>query len=257
MQATFGGLSRAMDETIDVRDAIAPQIFANLRKAIVRLQLRPGQALSEKEIAGRFGTSRQPVREAFIKLAEAGLVRILPQRGTFVTKIAPTAVADARFVREAMEVAVAQACCAPTMEIDLAPAWNAVAMQAEAGAREDHEAFLAQDERFHQLLAEAIQCAEAFRVVETTKAQMDRVRYLSLPDASPINVLIDQHRDILNAIEARDAEAAAAAVRVHLREILLALPQLAARYPDLFEEEELPHHAADIQARYVDAMAKV
>jgi DNA-binding GntR family transcriptional regulator len=53
-----------------------------LRSAIVTLQLKPGQALSETEIAQRFRVSRQPVREAFIKLAEAGLIEVRPQRGT-------------------------------------------------------------------------------------------------------------------------------------------------------------------------------
>ena len=57
------------------------------------------------------GVSRQPVREAFIKLSEAGLVRIRPQRGTFVVKISTKQVTDARFVREAVEVAVARKAC--------------------------------------------------------------------------------------------------------------------------------------------------
>ena len=62
-----------------------------------------------------------------------------------------------------------------------------------------------------------------------------------------MSLLIDQHRDILRAIRAGDADAAAAAVRVHLREILLALPRLAKAFPDLFEDEELPSHAGDLQ----------
>ena len=70
-------------------------------------RLKPGEALSEKEVALRYGVSRQPVREAFIKLAEERLVSIQPQRGTFVVKISMKEVLDARFVREAIEVAVA------------------------------------------------------------------------------------------------------------------------------------------------------
>ena len=70
------------------------------------LRLQPGQALSETEISKQFGVSRQPVREAFIKLAEAGLVEIRPQRGTFVVPITQRDVLQARFIREAVEVAV-------------------------------------------------------------------------------------------------------------------------------------------------------
>src|SRR3546814_10410480 len=72
------------------------------------MQIKPGEMLSEQEIADRLNVSRSPVREAFIKLGEAGLVRILPQRGTLVVKISQHSVEDARFIREAVECAVAR-----------------------------------------------------------------------------------------------------------------------------------------------------
>ena len=70
------------------------------------LKLQPGQSFSEQEVAEKLGVSRTPVREAVIGLAEAGLLEVLPQRGTFVRKISIKAVMDARFVREAIELAV-------------------------------------------------------------------------------------------------------------------------------------------------------
>ena len=63
-------------------EPIARQIARALRHAIVTMRIRPGEMLSEQDIATRLGVSRQPVREAFIKLGEAGLIRVLPQRGT-------------------------------------------------------------------------------------------------------------------------------------------------------------------------------
>ena len=80
-----------MDVSIRQTDPIAPQLVAALRQGIAALKLRPGEALSEKDIAARFGVSRQPVREAFIKLSEAGLVEIRPSRGTkpWVRPMAP------------------------------------------------------------------------------------------------------------------------------------------------------------------------
>ena len=67
--------------------SIGTQLHRHLRGAIIRGEIQPGQALSESEIAKQYSMSRQPVREAFIKLAEERLVVILPQRGTFVVKI--------------------------------------------------------------------------------------------------------------------------------------------------------------------------
>src|SRR4051812_10833774 len=89
-------------------NSIAEQVFRTLRTSIVTMRLMPATALSEQEIADRLKVSRQPVREAFIKLSEIGLVRVLPQRGTFVVKISTKAVTDARFVREAVECAIAR-----------------------------------------------------------------------------------------------------------------------------------------------------
>ena len=66
---------------------VGNKVFEAMRQAIIQLQLRPGDPLSEAEMARQFGVSRQPVREAFIKLAEVGLVEVRPQRGTFVVMI--------------------------------------------------------------------------------------------------------------------------------------------------------------------------
>ncbi|MEI7250543.1 GntR family transcriptional regulator, partial [Pectobacterium versatile] len=91
---------------INNNEPVNQQIYRVLRKDIVECNIPPGKLLSEKEISVRFDVSRQPVREAFIKLAEAGLVQIMPQRGTFVMKISEQRVADARFIRQALECAI-------------------------------------------------------------------------------------------------------------------------------------------------------
>lgn len=212
------------------------RVFQDLKTAIVTMALMPGQALSENEIAARLGVSRQPVREAFIKLSEAGLVRIRPQRGTFVVKISVKQVADARFVREAVEVAVARKACEMMTAERISDLKNIIAAQRIAAVESAPARFLALDEAFHRGLALGVDCGYAWQVVEAVKAQMDRVRYLSLPQATPIERLVEQHAAILAAIEAGNAVAAEAAVREHLSEILSSLPQLEMQYPQLFED---------------------
>jgi DNA-binding GntR family transcriptional regulator len=218
-------------------EPIGRRVLDELRRAIVTLRLKPGEALSEKEIAQRFGVSRQPVREAFIKLAEAGLVQVLPQRGTYVVRISERAVLEARFVREAVEAAVVRRAAEAAVPGALQRLAATIAAQEEAAAGGAHERFLVLDDAFHRGLAEAIGCASAWQVLENVKAQLDRVRFLSLPDATPMPLLIEQHRAILKAIGRREPDAAEQAMRRHLGEILQSLPALAARFPDLFEAE--------------------
>jgi DNA-binding GntR family transcriptional regulator len=230
--AHIGGEARSAGEPA------ARRVFHELRSAIVAMALTPGQALSENEIAARLGVSRQPVREAFIKLSEAGLVRIRPQRGTFVVKISVKQVTDARFVREAVEVAVARKAAEELPEKAVQQLKKIIAAQRIASVDPEPGRFLALDEAFHRGLALGVDCEYAWRVVEEVKAQMDRVRYLSLPQATPIARLVDQHEAILAAVEAGDASAAERAVRMHLAEILTSLPVLERKFPHLFEDHD-------------------
>lgn len=217
-------------------EPIARQVVRALRHAIVTMHLKPGEMLSEQDIARRLGVSRQPVREAFIKLGEAGLLRILPQRGTLIVKISAAAVEDARFIREAVECAVVREATQRADAEGLAALADSITRQRRAVRAKDGVAVFALDEEFHRLLAEAAGRPSAWRVVEDVKPQMDRVRFLDMADAIPMTVVLAQHIAILDAVKARDVAAAEAAMRAHLTEILRSLPKLAARYPDLFED---------------------
>lgn len=220
-----------------IAEPIVPQIINRLRQAIIELKLKPGQPLSEKEIALRYGVSRQPVREAFIKLAEAGLVQVLPSRGTYVTKISVKEVLSARYVREAIECAVVRDAAAKIDAAGLRQLGALIEVQERAAALLDNVAFTASDEAFHRAIADCVDCDYAVRVVEAARAQTDRVRHLSLPEASPFPVLIAQHRDIVRALQMADPLAAEEAMRRHVREILSALPRLATAHPAFFEDQ--------------------
>jgi DNA-binding GntR family transcriptional regulator len=214
---------------------IGRQVYEGLRQAIITGLLPPGTALSEKDGSEMFGVSRQPVREAFIKLVEAGLLQVLPQRGTRVRKISRRQVEQGRFIREAVEAAVVRLAAESIDDRALQRLDRSLAAQHDAARRHDHAGFLALDEGFHRLIIEAIDCLPAWSTIENMKAQMDRVRYLSLPDVSPLEMLIAQHEEIVAGLRAHDPDAAEAAMRRHLREILSSLEPIAQRRPELFE----------------------
>lgn len=216
-------------------ESMAEQVFRMLRSSIVTLRLTPGTALSEQDIAKRLEVSRQPVREAFIKLSEVGLVRILPQRGTFVVKISRKAVTDARFVREAVECAIARRAAEVIAPEAVETLRDLIAQQKVAARAASPEDFFMLDEAYHRSLAEGAGCAYAWKVIGEAKAQMDRVRFLRLSEATPMDHLIAHHQDILDAIVAKKADAAEEAMKIHLRGILQSLPRLAQAFPDLFE----------------------
>lgn len=238
-----------MDASLRLNAAIAPQIVAALRQGIVELHLRPGAALSEKDIAARFGVSRQPVREAFIKLSEARLVEIRPSRGTYVMRISVAEVANARLVREAIESDISRNAARLATPAQINQLRAVIERQKTAASTNDYWGFNEHDEVFHRAIAEIVQCDYAWRVVEGARFQTDRVRYLSLPNASPMPLLISQHELIVDSLATHDPEAAESAMRRHLREMLVALPQIAAANPDIFSDTELPAHSVGLVPR--------
>ena len=111
-----------------------------------------------------------------------------------------------------------------------------------AAGKGDFTRFNNSDEMFHSSIGNIVQCDYALRTVEGARNQIDRIRYLSLGEATPMLRLIRQHEDIASALEARDEEAAELAMKIHLREILLALPHIANANPDIFEDQDIPDH---------------
>jgi DNA-binding GntR family transcriptional regulator len=170
--------------------------------------------------------SRTPVREALIKLAEEGLVRIYPQIGTFVAPISLEAVREGQYVREHLECALMGDAAKRIDQAALAKLADNLEQQVKAGQQGEAETFYGLDNVFHATIAEASGYPGVWRVVLRAKIQFDRVRYLSIHDPAQVSRLIGQHREIADALTAHDVAKAKAALRRHLREVFLTVEKL-------------------------------
>lgn len=213
------------------------QAYAALRRAIVGAELEPGRRLSENQLAELIGVSRTPVRDALARLRDERLVAIVPQLGTFVTFIDEEAVADAHFVREALEVgAVRIAAKETTPEAIRALHANLDAQQRAVDA-DDAEAFARLDDDLHHLLCDLSGREVAWRLSERTRGQLDRVRLLSLPEAGYRGQMLAEHRAVVDAVASNDAVGAERELRHHLRMVLSQLPAIRAAHPEFFQED--------------------
>ena len=219
---------------LNISEPVNQQVYRTLRRAIITCQVLPGILLSEKDISTQFNVSRQPVREAFIKLAEAGLVKILPQRGTFVTKISVKKVIDGQFIREAVECAIIKRATQEISDADLLLLEQNLKEQIDANKRKDIRYFLEKDDEFHQILMNVVDCPMAWETVENIKAMMDRVRYLTLEDISPPEDLVKQHEKIVIALKKHDPEMAALALHEHLSTILKTIKLVSQQHNEWF-----------------------
>jgi len=202
-----------------------------LRERIVSLDLAPGAAVSEGDLAAELGVSRTPVRESLILLAEEGLIHVYPQLGSFVARIDVQQVRDAQFIREAVELAALHAAAARATPADVAALRALIAAQRKA----DATTFFTLDDDFHRSLMAAAGHESAWRIVGSAKGHLDRVRRLSLPIPNTIERLIDEHTDVVDHLEAGREPAAVAALQRHLRGVFDDLDTIRARHEDLFE----------------------
>ena len=222
-------------ETLNEPLSLGGRFHRFLRAMIIRAELLPGQGIFEVEMSQRYAISRQPVREAFISLSNERLIEVQPKIGTYVRKIVLKEVLDARHVREVVEVAIVQE-VARKHEKSLIDQLRDLVAQQQQVQHGDSRAFLTLDDVLHRTIALHAGREFAWRVIESAKAQMDRVRFLSYDLASPLDELIDDHALIINAIEAGDAEQAAHIMEIHVRKVLQTLPLVAQHYPDYFTD---------------------
>jgi GntR family transcriptional regulator, rspAB operon transcriptional repressor len=213
-------------------------VYVALRDAIISASLEPGRQLSENELAARLGVSRTPVREALQRLREERLVAVVPQLGTFVTRISASAVGDAQFVREALECAAIREAAVLATGDDVAALEAIVERQDETRAADDFEGFYALDDELHRALCDLSGHEIAWSLSQRAKGHLNRIRRLSLPEPGYIEEMIAEHRAVVAAVADHSPDAAEMALRHHLRMVLSTLPAIRAQHPDYFEPEE-------------------
>jgi DNA-binding GntR family transcriptional regulator len=181
------------------------------------------------------GVSRQPVRDAFWRLSQFGLLTVRPQRATTVSPISETAVRQARFIRTALEVETIRVATRRLGEEDFSALHALLAEQAEAVAEGARERFHRLDDEFHRQICGRSGLEFTWALIREYKVHMDRVRFLSL--GSGAEIALDQHRVILARLEARDERGGVAAMRLHLGRIEEIVRQIREEHASYFAEE--------------------
>lgn len=215
------------------------QIYSVLRTDVISGALKPREAMSEARMALRFGVSRTPVREAFKRLVEEGFLVAVPQVGTFVAPIDLAAVHNSQFVRETLECRIVVLAAQRIREADRLRLEARVDEQAAATKRQDRPEIFRLDEVFHAEIARIAGHSTVWSMIEGVKAQMDRVRCLSLETPSWSEVILQEHRVIADHIIRHDAAGAEAAMRAHLRTVFATIDAIAKDHADAFDDSRL------------------
>ncbi|WP_255771617.1 GntR family transcriptional regulator [Pseudarthrobacter sulfonivorans] len=220
--------------------------YMQIRERIISGEDAPGTLLSENELAHHLGTSRQPIREALMLIAQEGLVEIRPQSGTYVTYLDADTVAQAQFIREAIEVASLADCASNITPEAAAALYELLDRQDACTSREE---FYPLDEDFHRTLLAIAGHETAWATVSNAKGHLDRARYLGLSGYRGITEYAADHRHLLDVLLAGDVPAAQDCLRRHLRFILEDVRSMRASRPELFSAPQLPERRTGRPAR--------
>lgn len=205
----------------ELKDGVTRQVYLTLRRDILNWRLLPGRRLSEKDIAGRMNISKTPVREAFIKLQEEGLLEIRPQRGTYVSLVDMGQIEEVRFTRLCVESTVLSLFIGiPPDEKTLEILSSILDSQEKFIEEKEIDGFVECDDAFHRKFFLACGKTRTWNFIDHFSAQYKRLRYLSLQNYLDFNNILTEHRGILAACVRRNEEEAQHWLARHLNKIL-------------------------------------
>lgn len=190
-----------------------PDIFEVLQSEIMDGKLQPGDRIKEAELAGRFGLSRTPVREALRRLETRGLLTHEPHRGMVVAQLEPAAVAELYAMREILDGAAAELAARYATEAEIEAMREQIARDRKL--IETPAKLAASNRAFHAAILRAAHNRFLMTASDSLAESLALLGPTTLTMRGRAAESVEEHKAIVDAIAARDAEAAGAAARAH------------------------------------------
>lgn len=194
------------------------EAYARIKAKIVTLEMPPASLVDEGQLMDELGLGRTPIREALQQLAAENLVVILPRRGTLVADLNTSDLQKVFEIRLELEPYAARLAALRATPEQIA---GLQALLQEARADDlltsgDHHKLIQLDYRFHRSLARAAHNEFLEDALERLYSHVLRLWHVSLHRVSRLSDAIQEHREIIAAVETRDPGRAAQAMRAHV-----------------------------------------
>lgn len=188
-----------------------------LRKLILRGDLAPGERLVEERLGQQLGLSRTPIREALHRLEQEGLLLKRPRGGYEVRPLSRQEVEDAVGVRGVLEgyageLAAQRATAKQVRELE-----RSLEMFEDALARQDEGRLVEMNTRFHELMNQAASSPLLHRLLSELTEEVERVSRAIMSNMQAGHWTVEDHRAVLEAVKAGDAQEAGRLCREHVR----------------------------------------
>jgi DNA-binding GntR family transcriptional regulator len=194
--------------------------YEELRDAIVGLRLKPGEPLREAVIADGLGVSKTPIREAFGRLEQEGLVSTTSFKGAVVSSYSRDDLAEIYEIRELLEGACAGKAAVHASQDDVEKLrFNIVESAAARGEGRVEELILLLDQ-FDEIIYRQMDNGRLRALVDNLRAHLTRIGKLTEGIPGRIEASVDEHEAVVRAISARLPDEAEAAMRLHIRSVM-------------------------------------
>jgi DNA-binding GntR family transcriptional regulator len=213
-------------------ESFSQWVYTVLRKNIINLHLEPGLSVSEATIAQLLNTSRTPVRESFIKLAEDGLIEVISQKGSCISLIDIDQAEEARFARRVLEKAVIKEACHSFLQDCLVDLNANLEMQKLCKRERTYEKMLDLDNNFHRIIYRGCGKEGLWDHQKKIDYNYDRLRAIRLSSPYPWDEIIEEHNRMGELIIDGNGSAVEEVVEKHLTRSLF--DRLVAKYPHYF-----------------------
>lgn len=223
--------------TLDITGLDGPlgqRIYTALRDSILNMSLKPGTVLRKGALCKQLGVSRSPVAEALGRLSSDGLVDIIPQSATRVSLFSMAKLREENFLREAVEVAAVARVASDRTDEQLTRLSRNLRLQGLLVEDMDFQGFFEADLEFHDLILGFTGFPNVTLVAGQLSLQLRRARILILPEKGRPAATVIEHRAVVDAIEAKDPEAAQIAMSRHLQQLGKRIEPLETQHPDFF-----------------------
>ena len=200
---------------------------------ITSLEFKPGDSISEKDIAPALGLSRTPVREALMELAKNGLVNIIPQKGSYISKIDFSIIEESRFLRLTVERAIIKLACEQISDDYIIELKKNLMHQELSINTDDVSVLIDLDNEFHKLLFEAVNKQWSYGLISSQMVYFDRYRFLIQKTLKRGDILSD-HKALLDAVLNHDYKTADTIISQHLGNKSIEKDSIISLYPDYF-----------------------
>jgi DNA-binding GntR family transcriptional regulator len=200
-----------------VRDKLSEKVYKTFKRDIIRGVHPAGEPLTEKDLAKRYKASRTPVREAALRLQEDRLLRIVPNRGYFVSQITLQELNDIYEYRAAVECAAAELAARKATDSELLQRLVGLAETSyRADSIESYMEFIEADTVFHVGIARLSRNQMLVRAVSEARCQMERIMYAAIDIHYFGEVPTREHRQIMTAILEHNPDAARRHMHDHI-----------------------------------------